>query len=230
MHILACLFFPELNLCILRLSALYVRQAEGQLIPIMKHTSLIELPRNPSIFRLVVHKIPRNSSIFSWAFHKAGQKCQHFRFGGSQNPGNSCMLAHKYPGNSSIVSLVFHKTDPEMPALLQVLPGWHSGILYATISAPMDKAPSRALVPRGQIRKEAPAHSEFLGQNLTPKTRQKFDHHWGQKDHLPSVYFRRTLLGNFVCFLCLRKRKSRGITIALPSKNYLTQICRELIR
>ena len=47
------LFFPEFNLCILPLAVLYVRQAQSQLIPIMKQTSMI----NSSIFSLVVRKI-----------------------------------------------------------------------------------------------------------------------------------------------------------------------------
>ena len=45
MHILAYFFFPEFHLCILRLPVLYVRQAESELIPIMKQTSLIEFAK-----------------------------------------------------------------------------------------------------------------------------------------------------------------------------------------
>ena len=55
---------PEFSLSILPLPVLYVRQAESQLIPIMKQTSLIEFDTRvvQSIVSLVVHKNPRKST------------------------------------------------------------------------------------------------------------------------------------------------------------------------
>ena len=49
-------------------------------------------------------------------------------------------------------------------------------------------------------------------------------YHWRQNDYhyLHNFYSKWIVLGNFVCFLCLRERNSGGIFIELPSKNYLT--------
>ena len=76
-HILACLFSPNLNWCILPLPVLCV-QADSQLIPIMKQTSLIEFTQLFQHYQPRGSQNPRNSSIFSLVFHKTRPKMPAF--------------------------------------------------------------------------------------------------------------------------------------------------------
>ena len=54
--------FPDFcDLCILPLAVLYVCQAEGQLIPIMKQTCMIKIPENPAVLAWLFTQILENS-------------------------------------------------------------------------------------------------------------------------------------------------------------------------
>ena len=133
LHVYIC---PKFNLRILPLPVPHVHQAGSQRLPIMKQTSLIEILEIPA--------------FSAWWFTKIW-KLKHF------HPPKSW--------ESQLVQLGGTPNKPRkcQPKYIQNLPVWHTGIICATISVPVVKAPYWALVPPDQIGKEALAYSKFLG-------------------------------------------------------------------
>ena len=96
-------------------------------------------PGNSSIFSLVV---PGKASIFSLVVHK-NPGFQAFHPGGSQK---SWKLKHFHPGGSPKSWLQHfqlggtpNKPSTCQPTSIQILPVWHTGIIYVRISVPMVK-------------------------------------------------------------------------------------------